>query len=183
MRQFIDLIETFQQDVLYHGTSVYAAAAILVSNVLEAGDHDDGPHGVSLTREPKVARTFGRAVDYRDADNAFTNAGQGFYTKTETQGVVMAFDGTLLKRDHRIVNHAWDGDESESEERVVGKGFEVSKYLLSFTVSDDDLEEWHNFLTAEAEVYAQANDEREAKLALGRRDMLSILKNHPKRAR
>lgn len=192
MREFMNLLEGAAK-LLYHGTSVYAASAILETGIIEAGDHDDGPPGVSLTREIGVAEGFAHDVDYREIDNAFTNSGgEQFYSfNTKPRGAIFAFRSAPLKRDWRVIEHKWDGCDSEHEERVVGNGFRIEKYLVSIECSMQDILAWQEFFEAETQIClrdvgaADANTavmlKREAGLAMGRKEMLETLKNHPKR--
>ena len=191
MRDLIDIVKYAvlnegRVSKLYHGTSIYAAASIIEENIIRAGDHDDGPHGVSLTTKEGVAKGFAKDVDHREIDNAAVDgihyadyAGSPWSSK----GCVLVFNQSSVKTAITLVRHCWDGCDSEHELRAKGDGFRIADHLLAILVNDADLDWWITAYRGEAVDWKNAGDDREAGFALGRASMVSNLKAHPLRRR
>lgn len=180
MRHFINLVENAQR-LLYHGTSVPALASIMAEGTMRPGDPDDGPRGVSLTRERGVAQGFARDVDAREADIMVINGFDRFHLPKHTLGgALLEFDWNALARDHTLQDHKWDGADSEHEERVHGEGFHIENYIVGFVVQETDLDWWIGAMHQEAADYAES-DPREAELASYRAELIAALRNHPLR--
>lgn len=108
---------------LYHGTGIYALAAIIESNCLNEGVHwgkPGEPHGPRLSRDYGVAKSF---ITY--------NLHWG-------EGGVLVFDRERLAKDYRIVSYtdtqyggeAWESDEAE-EVVLTPSLVDLSRYLVS----------------------------------------------------
>lgn len=151
MRDFINIVKTVGQ-YLYHGTSIYGAAAILHMKVIQAGDDDDGPWGVSLTTERGVAVGFAEAVDFREVDNAKVDGCD--YVELvgrpwPKHGCILVFNGATLADAVTLVPHRWDGCDSEHEVRAKGEGFHIDRHLTGIITSTASLDWWIAAYTAE----------------------------------
>ncbi len=108
---------------LFHGTGVYALAAIIQSDCLKEGVHwgkPNEPHGPRLTRSYEVAVGF-------IANNIHWG-----------EGGVLVFDRAALARDYQVVAYTdaqytgdpWDKD--EQEQVVITPAItDLSRYLIS----------------------------------------------------
>ena len=130
MATLYDLFESVRPAVLSHGTGPDEAVQIIFQNVLLGHtahmaqahvkarakhiDKFDDIYGVSLTRDVNFARKW-----------------------TSGEGVVLQFDGNLLKRDFRIIPFDFYQNRRESEEFLIGNLKPVNRYLVGIAISEE----------------------------------------------
>jgi hypothetical protein len=144
MRKWIDLVEQASvEGILYHGTSIIAAANIVKTGILRCGAFDGGNYGVSFTREKGVAQAFAyNGEEYEVFSNALVSV--------ETTGAILVFDKQKISRSYRMMDYEWDGIDAEHEERVVCDSMSIEA-LVAIWADDFDCEWWINELPEAAD--------------------------------
>lgn len=171
MRSWIDLCEhrnvrIIDNDAVYHGTSVVAAASILSQNTLNCGDSDDGPLGVSLTSDLRVAIGFAKDVDERELEMVYDINLRSLTARPS--GAVLVFKYSALQRYYSIIEHAWDGSDAEHEIRVNGSGIvNVMRFITEVKVNLVDIEWWIAASYKLAEEYGETSPDGSALLHHG----------------
>lgn len=110
MRNWIDLVENFEDITLYHGTSIESIVDILSQGTIRHREGIDGSHnGVSFTSDLKIAWDFAHS-DMRDGDFLHTEI---LGEEINCRGSVLVFhDQTFVSQLENLQNFN-DGLESE----------------------------------------------------------------------
>lgn len=168
-----DCADMSAQDRLFHGTGIYALAAIVGDNTLEEGTYwgkPGEPHGPRTTESFDVAASF---ISY--------NMDGG-------EGGVIVLNREALARDFQLVNyrdHCYDGEPMSDEKEVAiiaPSVADLDKYIVSIVCDPAVIRLAHNRTNMDEAMqdcgWAFANEgdagEDEAKVAL------QSLLNHPK---
>lgn len=140
---------------LYHGTAFYNARRILANNTFEAKTMQDHSrttkeiYGVSLTRDPRFAKTFGPVVFVLDQ------------TKLRHNYKIMPVDywGHSNEISMGPQSQKKKGKYAEAEEFVVGPVTNADRYIMAINIDSKSLKSYQE--------------------AVINTDQLSILLDHP----
>lgn len=126
--------EAVRPNVLYHGTTIDDAVQVVETDRLNG-------------KTPHKAHRFGGEMRARRVDQfgevmgvSLTRSMWFARAWKSGEGVVLGLDGDLLARRHRLYKIDYYGNRREAEEFVVGPIDNLSRYLVSITMSQETLD-------------------------------------------